>query len=155
MSTRFYTACTASPLGWIKITGDGKKVLSLQFVPKPVSSKKPHKSLAGGLRQLKEYFNGQRSDFRLPLRFRGTPFQKKVWHRLGVLRSGETVSYADIARRIGRPKAARAVGSAIGKNPLPVLLPCHRVIASSGKLGGYSCGLSRKRWLLKHERDSR
>jgi methylated-DNA-[protein]-cysteine S-methyltransferase len=87
----------------------------------------------------------------LPLDLQGTPFQLRVWQELQKILRGETVSYQELAQRVGRPKAARAVGQACGANPIPLLIPCHRVIASDGSLGGYSSGLERKRWLLKHE----
>lgn len=102
-------------------------------------------------RQLTEYFRGTRRIFRVPLHLSGTAFQKKVWRRLIKIPYGKTISYAGLARAIGHPKAYRAVANACGQNPLPILIPCHRVIASDGKLGGYSSGLKRKRWLLRHE----
>lgn len=110
--------------------------------------------LTACLRQLEEYFSGKRCTFDLPLHLVGTPFQKKVWRQLMKIPYGQTVSYAELARRIGRPKAYRAVANACGQNPLPIIVPCHRVIASGGKLGGYSGGLKRKRWLLRHEKEN-
>jgi O-6-methylguanine DNA methyltransferase len=87
----------------------------------------------------------------VPLDLRGTPFQLRVWQELGKIPPGETVSYQELARRLGNPKAARAVGQACGANPLPLIVPCHRVIAANGTLGGFSSGLEHKRWLLAHE----
>ncbi len=107
----------------------------------------------GGLTSaLRDYFSGDlRALDRLPLAAEGTEFQRAVWKALQEIPCGETRSYADIARRIGRPKAVRAVGLANGQNPIAVVVPCHRVIGSNGSLTGYGGGLDRKRWLLAHE----
>lgn len=102
--------------------------------------------------QLAEYFAGERRAFDLPLAPRGTGFQTMVWRALMRIPFGETCSYGDIARTIGRPAASRAVGAANGSNPIPIIVPCHRVIGSSGALTGYGGGLPTKRWLLDHER---
>ena len=102
-------------------------------------------------RQLAEYFAGARRAFDLPLAPRGTPFQQRVWRTLSTLGWAETVSYKQIAERIGAPAAVRAVGRANGSNPIPVVVPCHRVIGADGSLTGYGGGLPRKRWLLAHE----
>jgi O-6-methylguanine DNA methyltransferase len=99
-----------------------------------------------------DYFAGKPVDFKaLPLDLQGSPFHLRVWQELRNIPPGETVSYQQLARRLGNPKAARAVGQACGKNPIPLIVPCHRVIATNGTLGGYSSGLPRKRWLLEHE----
>jgi methylated-DNA-[protein]-cysteine S-methyltransferase len=106
--------------------------------------------------QLEEYFAGRRLVFRLPLDLdQGTPFQRRVWKALRDIPYGETVSYKEIAHTIGQPSATRAVGSAVGHNPLPVILPCHRVISRDGSLGGFSAGLDVKRRLLELERVTR
>ncbi len=123
-----------SPLGRLEIRGEKNEIVRCR-------------------RQLAEYFRGTRRVFRLPLHLSGTDFQKKVWRRLMYVPYGKTISYAELANRIGQPKAYRAVANACGQNPLPILIPCHRVIASDGKLGGYSSGLKRKRWLLWHEKN--
>lgn len=102
-------------------------------------------------RELAEYFEGARQGFSIPLEPRGTPFQRAVWQALAAIPFGVTWSYADLARAIGRPSAVRAVGAANGRNPLPVVIPCHRVIGADGKLVGFGGGLDRKRWLLAHE----
>jgi O-6-methylguanine DNA methyltransferase len=104
------------------------------------------------LTQLKKYLKRELKHFDCPLDMRGTPFEKRVWSALKKIPYGETRSYKDIAERIGRPKAFRAVGNANGSNPLPLILPCHRVIESNGGLGGYGHGLKVKRQLLKLER---
>jgi methylated-DNA-[protein]-cysteine S-methyltransferase len=103
-------------------------------------------------RQLDEYFSGRRRHFELDLAPRATPFQRKVLDALLGVGYGETCSYTDIARRIGAPRAVRAVGAANGANPLPIVIPCHRVLGADGSLTGFGGGLERKRWLLDHER---
>lgn len=103
-------------------------------------------------RQLGEYFTGDRTEFEVPLAFTGTPFQQRVWTALCDIRHGETVTYGELAARIGTPTASRAVGLANGRNPISVIVPCHRVIGSTGNLTGYGGGLDRKRFLLEFER---
>ena len=102
--------------------------------------------------QLDEYFAGTRTEFDLPMRLEGTDFQRRVWAQLCAIPYGETISYGELARRIGNPNAFRAVGLANGRNPVAVIVPCHRVIASDGSLGGYGGGLDRKVHLLELER---
>lgn len=104
------------------------------------------------IEQLAAYFEGTRREFDLPLALRGTPFQQTVWRALGMIPYGETITYGELAEQIGRPNAARAVGLANGKNPIGIVIPCHRVIGSTGDLTGYGGGLARKRWLLDFER---
>jgi methylated-DNA-[protein]-cysteine S-methyltransferase len=107
--------------------------------------------LALAAAQLAEYFAGARRDFSVPLAPRGTGFQRLVWAELVKIPFGETRSYGELARALDRPSASRAVGAANGRNPLSILVPCHRVIAGSGALTGYAGGLDAKRWLLEHE----
>ncbi|HEY2668004.1 MAG TPA: methylated-DNA--[protein]-cysteine S-methyltransferase [Actinomycetota bacterium] len=107
--------------------------------------------LDAAVAQIREYFTGTRTAFDLPLDLGGTPFQQKAWRELGSIPFGTTISYGEQARRIGRPQAARAVGAANGRNPVPVVLPCHRVIGSGGALTGFGGGLDTKRTLLRHE----
>ncbi len=102
--------------------------------------------------QLEEYFSGARCAFSVPVRPQGTPFQMKVWQALMQIGYGETASYADVAGKIGNPNACRAVGMANNKNPLPIIIPCHRVIGKSGALTGYAGGLEVKQWLLNLEK---
>ncbi|MBN6040685.1 methylated-DNA--[protein]-cysteine S-methyltransferase [Amycolatopsis sp. 195334CR] len=102
-------------------------------------------------RQLEEYFDGRRTEFDLPLHFDGTEFQRSVWTELSRIPFGETVSYAELAARIGKPSAVRAVGAANGRNPISIIVPCHRVIGSGGSLTGYGGGLPRKQFLLAFE----
>lgn len=108
--------------------------------------------LAAAAGQLRAYFAGRRERFALPLAPEGTAFQQEAWAMLRAIPFGRTISYGRQARRMGRPRAARAVGAANGANPLPIVIPCHRVVAGDGSLGGYSSGLDHKRWLLEHER---
>ena len=107
--------------------------------------------LAAAVRQLEEYFAGKRDGFDLDLYLTGTDFEARVWKRLARIPHGETCTYAEIARAAGAPGAARAAGAAIGKNPIPIIVPCHRVIGANGSLTGFGGGLDRKRWLLAHE----
>lgn len=107
--------------------------------------------LSEACRQLQEYFAHERQEFQLPLSMHGTPFQQSVWKAMLTIPYGQTISYAEEALRAGRPTALRAIGNANGSNPLAIIVPCHRVIASNGQLGGYSSGLDRKRFLLRLE----
>ena len=102
--------------------------------------------------QLKEYFKGERKEFDLKLIINGTPYQKRVWSELLKVSYGETVSYGELAKRVGNPKGARSVGMAVHLNRIGIIIPCHRVIRSSGGIGGYTSGVSKKKWLLEHER---
>ncbi|MEO1446510.1 MAG: methylated-DNA--[protein]-cysteine S-methyltransferase, partial [Cyanobacteria bacterium J06635_11] len=101
--------------------------------------------------QLTEYFTHKRETFDIPLAPQGTPFQKEVWRSLHQIPFGETSSYGTLAQQLGKPGAARAVGAANGRNPISIIVPCHRVIASNGKMTGYAGGIDRKQWLLRHE----
>jgi methylated-DNA-[protein]-cysteine S-methyltransferase len=107
--------------------------------------------LAAARAQLEEYFAGERTAFEVPLDLRGTPFQLAVWNALLEIPFGVTCSYGELARRIGKPRAVRAVGHAIGSNPVAIVVPCHRVIGARGRLTGYAGGIERKAWLLAHE----
>lgn len=110
-----------------------------------------HPLLQAAHAQLQEYFAGERQDFDLPLAPRGTEFQQQVWHMLASIPYGQTISYAQLAQRVGKPTATRAVGAANGRNPLPIVLPCHRVIGADGSLTGFGGGLPTKHYLLKLE----
>ena len=109
--------------------------------------------MAECLRQLTEYFKGRRQKFSIPLLLEGTDFQKAVWRQLQKIPFGQTASYGDVARAVGSPRAFRAVGNANNKNPIPLIIPCHRVIGSDGKLVGFGGGIWRKHWLLEHEKN--
>ena len=106
---------------------------------------------ARAVTQIAEYYSGKRKTFDLELAPKGTPFQLAVWNELTKIPFGETITYAELALRIGRPAAVRAVGAANGANPIPLIIPCHRVIGSNGTLTGYGGGIERKQWLLAHE----
>jgi len=107
--------------------------------------------LAAVRRQLTEYFDGTRTTFDLPLDGTGSTFERRVWDLLRTIPYGATTSYGALARRLGDPRATRAVGAANGKNPIPIIVPCHRVLGARGELTGFGGGLDRKRWLLEHE----
>ena len=107
--------------------------------------------LAEAAHQLAEYFAGGRTRFDLPLAPRGTPFQVRVWRTLEGIRFGEAISYAELARRIGSPRSVRAVGGANARNPIAIVVPCHRVVGADGSLTGFGGGMERKQWLLRHE----
>jgi methylated-DNA-[protein]-cysteine S-methyltransferase len=113
--------------------------------------KRDDAALSEARAQLQAYFAGELRGFELPLAAEGTPFQQRVWRALCDIPYGETISYGELARRIGQPAAARAVGLANGQNPIAIVVPCHRVIGANGSLTGYGGGLERKRWLLAHE----
>jgi methylated-DNA-[protein]-cysteine S-methyltransferase len=148
-----------SPIGRLLLTSDTQALTGL-YMGSP--SKQPtldegfkEQACAGALpaavRQLNEYFAGTRRDFDLPLRMHGTDFQKRVWRQLTKIPFGETWSYGQLAKRIENPNAFRAVGLANGRNPIAVIVPCHRVIGADGSLTGFGGGLPRKQWLLAHE----
>jgi methylated-DNA-[protein]-cysteine S-methyltransferase len=146
-----------SPIGPITLVADGDALaclyMDIQRYPDDVGPADPGDSvvLKEAERQLAEYFAGERTEFDLPLAAEGTPFQRRVWSALCDIPYGETISYGELARRVGQPSAARAVGLANGRNPISIVVPCHRVIGSSGKLVGYGGGLDRKQRLLELE----
>ncbi|MDH3751864.1 MAG: methylated-DNA--[protein]-cysteine S-methyltransferase [Gammaproteobacteria bacterium] len=149
-----------TPVGDLLLAGDDK-ALSLVGFPKGKMRHDPdpdwiynEKPFAAAREQLEEYFSGNRKDFDLPLNLSGTEFQVRVLEELQRIPYGETTSYGDIARRIGRPKAMRAVGAANGRNPIPIIIPCHRVIGSSGDLTGFGGGLDTKEALLRLEAEN-
>ena len=107
--------------------------------------------LADARAQLGEYFAGTRRAFAIPLAARGTPFQQRVWHALQAIGYGEVISYTELARRVDAPRGVRAVGGANARNPLSIVVPCHRVVGADGSLTGFGGGIERKRWLLRHE----
>ena len=139
----------SSPLGPLTLFAEGGRLAALVFGDYGGYDDTP--LFRETRRQLEEYFAGVRRRFFLPLAPAGTEFQLQIWRALEEIPYGTAVSYQELARRVGRPRSARAAGQAVGRNPLPVLLPCHRVIASGGGLGGYSGGLEKKRLLLTLE----
>jgi len=147
-----------SPIGRLLLTSDGSVLTGLYMEPSHETQStegwvqdRTLAPLAATLRQLKEYFAGTRRAFDLPMRLEGTAFQQRVWRELNEIPYGQTWSYGELAKRIGNPSGSRAVGLANGRNPISVLVPCHRVIGADGSLTGYGGGLERKRWLLAHE----
>ena len=148
-----YTTTLESPVGTIHLVGRDGRLTGLYLDERPdVGPVEPDDGrLDDARRQVEEYFAGERTSFDLDLAPSGTPFQLAVWEALRTIGYGETTSYVEIARRIGRPTASRAVGAANGRNPISLVVPCHRVIGSTGKLVGYGWGVERKRWLLDHE----
>ena len=148
-----YKTYYKSPLGPIEIVGSQDSILSLDFVEdmQPENGELTF-CVKECLKQLDEYFKGERREFFLNLQPAGTDFQKSVWRQLEKIPYGKTTSYGKIADVIGKPNASRAVGSANGKNPIAIIVPCHRVIGSDGSLTGYGGGLWRKRWLIGFEK---
>jgi methylated-DNA-[protein]-cysteine S-methyltransferase len=148
----------ASPIGELLLVGDGSTLSGLYMQdgrkPKRVAPgwTEAAASFADVRAQLEEYFAGERTSFDVSLAPQGAPFELEVWRALEQIPYGETVSYGEIARRVGQPTAARAVGTANGRNPIAVIVPCHRVIGADGSLTGYGGGLERKRLLLELER---
>jgi methylated-DNA-[protein]-cysteine S-methyltransferase len=148
-----YKAYYKSPLGPIEIVGSPDSILALDFVEDMLPGDGELTfCVKECLKQLIEYFKGERRKFFLNLEPEGTDFQKSVWRHLENIPYGKTVSYGKIADVIGKPTASRAVGSANGKNPIAIVIPCHRVIGSDGSLTGYGGGLWRKRWLIGFEK---
>lgn len=148
------TAFIKTPLGTAKITGDEQGIASISILEEGTISKKIPKDLKEATNQLQDYFNGKRTSFDFKLNPQGTEFQQKVWQALLEIPFGKTVSYMDITKKLGDVKAIRAVASANGKNPLWIVIPCHRVIGTDGSLTGYAGGLWRKKWLLEYENPS-
>lgn len=145
----------STPIGMLEIKADTQGVVSVLFSEhseaSEVASEEIPKELQAVTFQLTEYFEGKRKNFDLPLSPEGTPFQKKVWQQLQSIPYGTTTSYQQMAHQLGNPKVIRAAASANGKNPIAIIIPCHRVIGSDGSLTGYAGGLHRKKWLLAHE----
>jgi methylated-DNA-[protein]-cysteine S-methyltransferase len=151
-----------SPVGDLMLVANHTHLTGVYFAPHPkdlsargwtrAPSRTPADSILRRTReQLAAYFAGEVTSFDLPLAPNGTPFQKQVWEALRRIPYGETISYGELARRLGDPKAMRAVGAANGRNPIPIIVPCHRVIGADGSLTGFGGGIDRKRWLLTHE----
>ncbi|MFO1022803.1 MAG: methylated-DNA--[protein]-cysteine S-methyltransferase [Planctomycetales bacterium] len=147
-----------SPVGQILLVGDGQFLCGL-YLPNHkhwnglrANSQQDDDPFRDVRRQLTEYFAGERQQFDVPFKLDGTPFQKQVWQELARIPFGITISYRELARRVGSPSAVRAVGAANGRNPISIIVPCHRVIGANGKLTGYGGGLPNKEWLLAWER---
>lgn len=152
-----YTVVEA-PIGGLLLLSDGASLTGLYLESQDGRLEpdglwvRDDSSLKAAVEQLAAYFAGDLRRFDVPLAPRGTEFQRRVWDALRAVPFGTTVSYAELARRIGMPRAARAVGLAVGRNPIAIIIPCHRVVGSDGGLTGYAGGLALKSWLLDHER---
>ena len=150
---RVYIGCYKSRLGWLSITATDDTLLTIRFSKSRKGSRQATKTplLTETYRQLDAYFSGKRKKLTLPFAMLGTKFQKRVWNILPEIPYGDVVTYGEIAKAIGKPRAFRAVGTALSKNKLPILLPCHRVVKSDLRLGGFTGGLHLKRQLLELE----
>src|SRR4029077_11798180 len=158
MSTTTYYSYFDCPLGRLFVQGDGHFVTGL-FLPNhngwrgPDAAWQPSDAPFAAIReQLADYFAGKRREFDVPIKLAGTPFQLRVWQELVRIPCGTTITYAQLAQRIGKPTASRAVGHANGRNPISIIVPCHRVIGADRKLMGYAGGVDKKQWLLAWER---
>ncbi len=150
-TTELLTDYISSDIGLIEISATNNGIAGVYFVEQPHHKVNPNKHTDQCKSQLDEYFNNQRQTFTLKYDQKGTEFQHQVWQALVKIPFGQVASYSDIANQINNPKAVRAVGAANGKNPLTIIVPCHRVIGANGTLTGYASGLERKQWLLQHE----
>lgn len=158
MSQPIHYRHIASPVGPLLLVADDQAMRVIEFEnPRHPYKRAPdwqegdNAVLRAAQRQLREYFDGERTQFDLPLAPQGTEFQRQVWHTLAGIGFGKTISYAELARRVGKPTAMRAVGASNGRNPLPIVLPCHRVIGADGSLTGFGGGLPTKQFLLELE----
>lgn len=140
-----------SPIGTLEISSESGFIIRVSFLDNEPSINDSDSVLDKCAKQLDEYFKNQRTEFDLPLNPKGTDFQKTVWKELQNIPFGKTTSYMDLANQLGDPKVIRAAGTANGRNPIAIIIPCHRVIGTDGNLTGYAGGLKRKQWLLEHE----
>lgn len=149
-----YTTYLQSPLGTLHITAEEHGLTAVNY-SNDISPESPyqtqHPILIKTIKQLNEYFDHKREGFDIPLVLKGTDFQQKVWQQLQQIPYGQTITYSELAKRLGDPQKARAVAGANGLNPIPIIIPCHRVIGADNKLTGYSGGIARKEFLLKLE----
>ncbi len=142
-----------TPVGPLLIEGTRDFITSVQYTPRRPADGRSCAALDRARRQLREYFAGKRKAFDVTVNLStGTPFQRAVWSQVMQVGYGETTTFSELARRLGKPTAQRAVGRAVANNPLMIVIPCHRVLSAKGKLAGYQGGLRTKEWLLKHER---
>lgn len=145
-----------SPVGRLRLFSNGDALTGVYFddhrpEPKDDQGRVEASPFSPAIAQLQQYFIGERDTFDLPVSLSGTEFQLQVWEALQQIQPGETVTYSDIAQSCGRPKSSRAVGAAVGRNPVSIIVPCHRVIGASGSLTGFAGGIARKQWLLQRE----
>jgi methylated-DNA-[protein]-cysteine S-methyltransferase len=147
-----YHSLTKTPLGDAVLTGDEHHLTGLSFATDaPLPGERDDARFTDATHQLREYFAGERTAFDVPLRLEGSDFEQAVWAALTRIPYGQTITYGDLADSLGRPTAARAVGAANGRNPIALIVPCHRVIGAGGALTGYAYGVDRKRTLLELE----
>lgn len=146
-----FTGYLESPVGWLKLVANENTLLELVFITEQPGEEKENSVVKQGKKQLQDYFSGNVKAFDLPLNPQGTAFQQKVWKLVSEVPFAQTQSYQTISKKYGDVKAIRAVGGANGKNPIPIIIPCHRIVGSNGNLIGYSGGLWRKELLLAHE----
>ena len=144
-----------TPLGIAKIIGDEHGISEISILKEGELTIKIPQVLQECVTQLQQYFHGKRTQFDFKINPKGTDFQQKVWQELLNIPFGKTISYLDLSKKLGDPKAIRAAATANGKNPLWIVIPCHRVIGTDGSLTGYAGGLWRKKWLLEHENPSK
>ena len=149
----FYIANYNSPIGNLVVISNQQSILECNFQNKKKQSKEIPRILERALKQLDEYFKGERRKFDLDLSPSGTEFQEEVWKQLIEIPFGSTISYRELAVNVGNKRAVRAVGNANGKNPISIMIPCQRVIGSDGKLVGYGGGIEKKKWLLDFEQN--
>jgi methylated-DNA-[protein]-cysteine S-methyltransferase len=156
--TKIYYQVVSAPIGDLMLVSNGEALTGVYMsdqthgLQPQADWQRDEAEFDSIAKQLAAYFAGDLRDFDLPLAPRGTEFQQKVWRELCRIPFGETISYGELARRIGQPGASRAVGLANGRNPIGIIIPCHRVIGADGSLTGYGGGLDRKKWLLEHEK---
>lgn len=148
---KLYYGYYESPIGNLRIVVDESSLVALDFNEDEKKQSDEHRYINEVKKQLDEYFKGTRELFDLNIKMNGTDFQNKVWNELTKIPYGETISYKELATRIGNDKACRAVGNANNKNKISIVIPCHRVVGSNKKLVGYAGGLEKKEWLINHE----
>lgn len=155
MGTQINSVYVNSPVGILKLETTDMALTAIKFCGEDqnsVSQSGPVSTiLEKAKNQLKEFFNGNRKEFNVPLAPAGTDFEQQVWNQLKNIPFGKSITYMQLAQKLGDPNKVRAVGRANGQNPLPIVIPCHRVIGANNKLIGYAGGVERKRWLLQHE----
>ncbi len=151
MLTEKFIQYLSSPIGLLKIVAATEGIMEVNFVEQQDDEENLSSLTQQCVQELQEYFNGLRKIFTCQLKLKGTAFQQKVWQLLHAIPLGQTATYLQQSERLGNVKAIRAVGNANGKNPIAIIVPCHRVIGTNGKLIGYAGGAWRKQWLLEHE----
>jgi len=146
-----FEAYYKSPIGNLRIISNDRDIIKIEFTNDFFKMSMTPFQIQNCISQLDEYFRGERKEFSVEINPSGTEFQSKVWNLLKKIPYGKTLSYLELSKQFGDEKAIRAIASANGKNPIPIIIPCHRVIGNDGKLTGYAGGLLKKQWLLEHE----